>query len=216
MDYEIFNIFKNYTIEALIIGFGAFLLTYLIKIPIKKKTSSLEENKRKMVNIVIMFIPLILSFIASMVYYGITQKQWISLLVLDSAVSSWLISLSLYAIVSRVWLVIKGIKSGKLQLNSELTKETVNYIKDTIKTLNKENKATEKSLATIIEKLSSLTQLRDLFSQDNTSENMTKLSDLNIEINALQETEKEYNAQIEANTKKINAYTEKLYVNNTK
>lgn len=216
MDYEIFNIFKNYTLEALIIGFGAFLLTYLIKIPIKKKTSSLEENKRKMVNIVIMFIPLILSFIASMVYYGITQKQWISLLVLDSAVSSWLISLSLYAIVSRVWLVIKGIKSGKLQLNSELTKETVNYIKDTIKTLNKENKATEKSLATIIEKLSSLTQLRDLFSQDNTSENMTKLSDLNIEINALQETEKEYNAQIEANTKKINAYTEKLYVNNTK
>ena len=28
--------------------------------------------------------------------------------------------------------------------------------------------------------------------------------------------EKEYNEQIEANTKKINAYTEKLYVNNTK
>lgn len=216
MDYEIFNIFKNYTIEALIIGFGAFLLTYLIKIPIKKKTSSLEENKRKMVNIVIMFIPLVLSFIASMVYYGITQKQWVSLLVLDSAVSSWLISLSLYAIVSRVWLVIKGLRSGKLQLNSELTKETVNYIKDTIKTLNKENKTTEKSLASITEKLSSLTQLRDLFSQDNTSEDITKLSDLNIEINALQETEKEYNEQIEANTKKINAYTEKLYVNNTK
>ncbi len=216
MDYEIFNIFKNYTIEALIIGFGAFLLTYLIKIPIKKKTSSLEENKRKMVNIVIMFIPLVLSFIASMVYYGITQKQWVSLLVLDSAVSSWLISLSLYAIVSRVWLVIKGLRSGKLQLNSELTKETVNYIKDTIKTLNKENKTTEKSLASITEKLSSLTQLRDLFSQDNTSEDITKLSDLNIEINALQETEKEYNAQIEANTKKINTYTEKLYVNNTK
>ena len=204
MDYEIFNIFKNYTIEALIIGFGAFLLTYLIKIPIKKKTSSLEENKRKMVNIVIMFIPLVLSFIASMVYYGITQKQWVSLLVLDSAVSSWLISLSLYAIVSRVWLVIKGLRSGKLQLNSELTKETVNYIKDTIKTLNKENKTTEKSLASITEKLSSLTQLRDLFSQDNTSEDITKLSDLNIEINALQETEKEYNEQIEANTKKIN------------
>ena len=216
MDYEIFNIFKNYTLEALIIGFGAFLLTYLIKIPIKKKTSSLEENKRKMVNIVIMFIPLVLSFIASMVYYGITQKQWVSLLVLDSAVSSWLISLSLYAIVSRVWLVIKGLRSGKLQLNSELTKETVNYIKDTIKTLNKENKTTEKSLASITEKLSSLTQLRDLFSQDNTSEDITKLSDLNIEINALQETEKEYNEQIEANTKKINAYTEKLYVNNTK
>ena len=216
MEYEIFNIFKNYTIEALIIGFGAFLLTYLIKIPIKKKTSSLEENKRKMVNIVIMFIPLVLSFIASMVYYGITQKQWVSLLVLDSAVSSWLISLSLYAIVSRVWLVIKGLRSGKLQLNSELTKETVNYIKDTIKTLKKENKTTEKSLASITEKLSSLTQLRDLFSQDNTSEDITKLSDLNIEINALQETEKEYNAQIEANTKKINTYTEKLYVNNTK
>ena len=206
MEYEIFNIFKNYTLEALLIGFGAFLLTYLIKLPIKKKTSTLEENKRKMVNIVIMFIPLVLSFIASVVYYGITERQWISLLVLDSAISSWLISLSLYAIVSRIWLVIKGIKSGKLQINSDLTKETISYIKETIKTLNKENKTAEKSLEAITEKLTSLTQLRDLFCQGS-----SEILELNNEISSLKETENEYKAQIESNTEKINTFTEKLY-----
>lgn len=206
MEYEIFNIFKNYTLEALLIGFGAFLLTYLIKFPIKKKTSTLEENKRKMVNIVIMFIPLVLSFIASVVYYGITERQWISLLVLDSAISSWLISLSLYAIVSRIWLVIKGIKSGKLQINSDLTKETISYIKETIKTLNKENKTAEKSLEAITEKLTSLTQLRDLFCQGS-----SEILELNNEISSLKETENEYKAQIESNTEKINTFTEKLY-----
>ena len=206
MEYEIFNIFKNYTLEALLIGFGAFLLTYLIKLPIKKKTSTLEENKRKMVNIVIMFIPLVLSFIASVVYYGITERQWISLLVLDSTISSWLISLSLYAIVSRIWLVIKGIKSGKLQINSDLTKETISYIKETIKTLNKENKTAEKSLEAITEKLTSLTQLRDLFCQDS-----SEILELNNEISSLKETENEYKAQIESNTENINTFTEKLY-----
>ena len=206
MEYEIFNIFKNYTLEALLIGFGAFLLTYLIKLPIKKKTSTLEENKRKMVNIVIMFIPLVLSFIASVVYYGITERQWISLLVLDSAISSWLISLSLYAIVSRIWLVIKGIKSGKLQINSDLTKETISYIKETIKTLNKENKTAEKTLEAITEKLTSLTQLRDLFCQGS-----SEILELNNEISSLKETENEYKAQIESNTEKINTFTEKLY-----
>ena len=206
MEYEIFNIFKNYTLEALLIGFGAFLLTYLIKLPIKKKTSTLEENKRKMVNIVIMFIPLVLSFIASVVYYGITERQWISLLVLDSAISSWLISLSLYAIVSRIWLVIKNIKSGKLQINSDLTKKTISYIKETIKTLNKENKTAEKSLEAITEKLTSLTQLRDLFCQDS-----SEILELNNEISSLKETENEYKAQIESNTEKINTFTEKLY-----
>ena len=206
MEYEIFNIFKNYTLEALLIGFGAFLLTYLIKLPIKKKTSTLEENKRKMVNIVIMFIPLVLSFIASVVYYGITERQWISLLVLDSTISSWLISLSLYAIVSRIWLVIKGIKSGKLQINSDLTKKTISYIKETIKTLNKENKTAEKSLEAITEKLTSLTQLRDLFCQGS-----SEILELNNEISSLKETENEYKAQIESNTEKINTFTEKLY-----
>ena len=211
MEYEIFNIFKNYTLEALLIGFGAFLLTYLIKLPIKKKTSTLEENKRKMVNIVIMFIPLVLSFIASVVYYGITERQWISLLVLDSAISSWLISLSLYAIVSRIWLVIKGIKSGKLQINSDLTKETISYIKETIKTLNKENKTAEKSLEAITEKLTSLTQLRDLFCQDS-----SEILELNNEISSLKETENEYKAQIESNTEKINNITEKIYKKTSK
>lgn len=47
MDYEIFNIFKDYTLEVILIGLGAFLLTYLIKWPIKKATEKLDENKRK-------------------------------------------------------------------------------------------------------------------------------------------------------------------------
>lgn len=211
MEYEIFNIFKNYTSEAFIIAFGAFLLTYIFKFPIKKLTAKLNDDKRKMANIVIMFIPLLLTSTASVVYYGITQHQWISLMVVDSAISSWILALFIYAIVSRIVLVFKGIKSGKLKINSDLTKQTVSYIKDTVKTLNRENKTAVKSLSSITKQLTSLVEIRDLLLEDNSNLNLAKIADLNSQISELQTEEKEKQTKITNNQTLITNYNEKLY-----
>lgn len=213
MEYELFNIFKNYTLEAFVIGFGAFLLTYLIKFPIKKLTNNLQEDKRKMVNIVIMFVPLVISTIASVVYYGLKQQQWWSLIVLDSAVSSWILSLSIYAIVSRIVLVIKGIKSGKVKINPDLTKQTITYVKDTIKSLNKENKTAEKSLTSITKKLEGLTQIRDLLVTDTVNLDLAKIADLNLQISNLQAEEKANQTKITNNQSLISNYNARLYTN---
>ena len=213
MEFEVFNIFKNYTLEAILIALGAFLLTYLIKLPIKKKTSNLEESKRKMINIVIMFIPLILSFIASILYFGITKNEWISWLVLDSTISSWILALSFYAITSRIWLVIKGLNSGKLQINEELIKENANYLKDTIKTLTKENSNSEKNLKSVANKLNQLKQLRDLICENQSDFEAEKLSELNTQIVELEETQKKETESIQKNNETITNYKEKLYKN---
>ena len=206
MEYEIFNILKNYTLETFLIAMAALIITYLIKIPIKKKTSTMEENKRKMINTVIMIIPLIVSLIASIVYYGIVQHEWLSLLVVDSAISSWLLSLSMYAIVSRICIIIKGIKSGKLTINAELSKDTLDYIKKALKTLDKENKTTNKDLNDTREKLKSLTELRDLIAS-NESLNLSQVSEMNVNINKLQVEQK-----ISDNSNLISKYKEKLYL----
>ncbi len=212
MDYEIFTIFKNYSLEAILIASGSFLLTYLIKIPIKKKTAQLEENKRKMVNVVILFIPLCLSFVFSVLYYGITKNQWVSLLVLDSTLSSWLISLSMYAIVSRIWLVIKGIKSGNLQINPELTKQTISYIKDTLQNLNSENKNETKKLQDIVKELSTQTELRNEIANDTVQINLDKLAEINANLSNLETQKKNAEQKIESNNQAIARYNEKLYI----
>lgn len=211
MDYEIFNIFKDYTLEVILIGLGAFLLTYLTKWPIKKATEKLDENKRKAVNIVIIFIPLIISIIASILYYGIAKNVWATFMVFDSAFSSWIISLSLYAIVSRIWLVIKGIFSGKIKLNSELTKETIEYFKDKIKNISKELKVDEKSLTNIVNKIEELAKLRDLLTSDTINPDITKIAEVNTQISNLETKQKTLQDEIDSKINIINGYNDKLY-----
>lgn len=50
MESEILLRLKDISIEAVIISIIVFGLTMLIKWPIKKSTSKLEENRRKAVN----------------------------------------------------------------------------------------------------------------------------------------------------------------------
>lgn len=215
MDYEIFNIFKDYTLEVILIGLGAFLLTYLIKWPIKKATEKLEENKRKAVNIVIIFIPLLLSIIASILYYGFAKDEWATVMVFDSAFSSWIISLSLYAIVSRIWLVIKGISSGKIEVNSELTDEAIKYIKENIKSNSKQLKVDEKSLTNIVSKIEELAKLRDLLTSDTINPDMEKIADVNSQITNLETEQQKLESDIKNKKNILNGYNDKLYAKTT-
>lgn len=213
MDYEIFNVFKNYTLEVFVMAIGAFLLTYIIKLPIKKATNNLDENKRKAVNIVIMFIPLILSIIASVLFYGITNHEWISLTVLDSAISSWLLSLSIYAIVSRICIVIKGVWSGKIEINADLSTKTVKFLKSNLKEISKQLKIDEKELNQVVGKLEQVLNLKEDLTKNLSNVDLQKLTTLNSEIKLLEEKEIQLKQNINQKKQTINSYNEQLYPN---
>ena len=69
MDSELFLNISNLSWEVALIAFIVFGLTMLIKWPIKNATSKLDENKRKAVNTVIVFIPMVLSILLNGLYY---------------------------------------------------------------------------------------------------------------------------------------------------
>lgn len=215
MEFELLKSLKDCTWQTLAIAFSAFLLTYLIKMPIKKWSSKLNEDKRKMSNTIIIFIPFVLSLIASILYYGLTKSNWFSLFVLDSAFSSWVCSLSLYAIVTRICIVIKGLKSGSSKVNNELTKDTIKYIKENIKTISHEVKSDKKDLSTIKDKLQTLLKLREQLTQDTVNPDQTKTYDVNCEINTLQEQETTINAKIQKSLSLIDGYKNQLYSKTT-
>ncbi len=75
MENEFLFALKDISLEAIIISILVFGLTMLIKWPIKKYTAKFEENKRKSINTVIIFIPLILAYILSALYFGISKNN---------------------------------------------------------------------------------------------------------------------------------------------
>lgn len=69
MDEYFLYLIDNFSLEIFLMSLAVFALTMLIKIPIKKATSNLEEVKRQGINSLIIFIPLVLSFIVCLVYF---------------------------------------------------------------------------------------------------------------------------------------------------
>ncbi len=210
MDGEILNTIKNLSLESLYIALCVFVLTMLIKWPIKKCTNKLSEEKRKAFNTVILFIPIVLSLIGSTLYYGIFKSFWFTLKTIETAFSSWVVSLSIYAIYERVIILIKGISSGKVKINSELTKETLTFLKDSIKTLSSKLKVDKKQIKEIQEELTSLNQIKNLLESDAVNIDIAKLSETNIKIQELLNKEKSLKSQIESSLNQIKIYTNKL------
>ena len=211
MENEIISLIRNVSIESICIAFIVFVLTMLVKIPIKRATDKLTEEKRKAVNVVILFIPGVISFIFSFLYYGVYESNWLTILVVDTGLSSWIISLTIYAIYERIVIIINGIKSGKLKLNSELTKDTISFLKDSLKDLNSSLNEKEKTLKEIEEKLKSLNQIKSVIELNKSSMNINKLSDTNIEIQALTSNELEIQRQIDETKKQIENFSKQLY-----
>lgn len=87
-----------------------WLLTYLVKRPIKKATALVKsEEKRKLYNKWILLIPFVLAVIVYYVYYGLTTKIWIKVdyaLILSSGFSIAVLSITIYN-------VFEGIKGKK-------------------------------------------------------------------------------------------------------
>lgn len=211
MSELVFDI-NEVSIEVLVISLVVFALTMLIKWPIKKATSKLEENKRKAVNTFIVLIPIILSFLLTTLYYGIVKCEWLSLKAIETAISSWIISFSTYAIYQRVVIIIKGLSSGKLKIGDKSLSEAVSAIKSDIKCLKENLKKDQKELSKVINEKSVLIKLKEQLESAIEDSDLFKLSETNIEINSLTAEENRLKQNIETLQMKINTNENEIQI----
>lgn len=197
MDSEFLLNLKEISIESIIIAGIVFALTMLIKWPIKKATSKLQENKRKAVNTVIVFIPIVLSFALSVLYYGIFLKQWFSTEMLDTMTSSYFLALLVYAIFSRIVVLIKGV--GGKTADENFSKETISYIKQNIKTISKTLKTDETKLAKIVAQIENLVSIRNEICNNSLIQDIAGTEKLDNDLLCLSAQQTQLTADIEKN-----------------
>jgi len=94
-----------------------WLLTYLVKIPIKKITAAAKDDKkRKLYNKWILLIPFILALTVYYVYYGLTFKIWVKVdyeLILSSAFSIAVLAITIYN-------VFEGLRGKKTEYETTI------------------------------------------------------------------------------------------------
>lgn len=99
---EIVNVITGYKLECVLMAILICILTAVLKLPIKKLASKLE-NSQKLTRFIV-FMPLVLGFGVNALFYLLLNKP----LVIDGDyVTSWLsatsISLALYAVIEKMF-----------------------------------------------------------------------------------------------------------------
>lgn len=186
MESEIISALKSISIETLVIAFIVFALTMIIKLPIKKMTSKLDEERRRAVNSVILFIPALLALAISVVYTGCFLKIWFCKTTIDIFLSSYFLSLSIYAIIARIVVIVKGLKNGKVK--SEEVKSNIDAIKEEIK--NVKDAVLQVDVDSIIKKIQELKILKQSIEDSNTSNSLVSLEEIDCKIFELEEKKK--------------------------
>lgn len=191
MESEFLLNLKEISIQVIVISILVFALTMLIKWPIKKATANLAENKRKAVNTVIVFIPMLLSFIFSLLYYGIFKNIWLDIIVYDTMASSYVLAVAIYAIYSRIVILIKGIKNTDATTSEEdLSKETISFVKQNVKTISQALKIDQTNLEKTITEIEKLLSVRNEIKNNNLFQNIALAEKLDNQLSELQ-TKKE-------------------------
>lgn len=191
MESEFLLNLKEISIQVIVISILVFALTMLIKWPIKKATANLAENKRKAVNTVIVFIPMLLSFIFSLFYYGIFKNIWLDIIVYDTMASSYVLAVAIYAIYSRIVILIKGIKNTNTTTSEEdLSKETISFVKQNVKTISQALKIDQTNLEKTITEIEKLLSVRNEITNNTLFQNITLAEKLDNQLSELQ-TKKE-------------------------
>ena len=108
MEEYILSLLNYVSIDTIIISFIIFCTTMIIKIPIKKFTSSFRESTRKALNSFIILIPIISSILINLIYAKIFANFFSNVELVKSIMNSWIISLSIYAIFERIRLIVKA------------------------------------------------------------------------------------------------------------
>jgi len=185
MENDFISIIKNLSFETIIISILIFILTMIIKIPIKKMTENFSKEKRNVLNSLITFIPLFLSIVICILYSGIKFSVWFSFSQINNAFYIWLLSLSIYAIYEKFKLIIIAFVSGKE--NYYEIKEIDSHLDKLLEELKKNKNELKKT----DKKLLQLNNLREsIKNSDNKHYNLQDLSKTNIEIKKLSEKEK--------------------------
>ncbi len=176
---------NNFSLEIFLMSFFIFIATMLIKIPIKKATSKLEEAKRQCINSLIILIPLVLAFIFCILYFLIINQQILSLDYISCSLSTCIMSISIYLIYSRLKIIIKGILSGKTKLTPNNIQNAVSNITNTIENKQNADKAdgdTNINIEELKEKINLLLEFKQKLENESKIQNIST-TDINTEIN---------------------------------
>ena len=183
---------NNFSLEFFLMSLIVFVLTLIIKIPIKNATSKLEENKRQAVNSVIILIPLLLSFVANLIYFLTVEKNVLSLEYVSCALSVFVMSISIYLIVSRIVKIVRGVMSGKVTLQ-----EVGVAIENVTQSLKREEGSVVDDSNTELDKIKksidTLLNLKEKLESSKKDENLTILTEIEGEIKRLEEKEETLN-----------------------
>ncbi len=174
------------SIEILLKAIIVFVLTLMLKLPIKKTTIKFEETKRKAVNTTIILIPVVLSALICSVSSGLYFGEWFSEKVIQNAVSVYLLSFAIYSIFSRIKIVIVGIKSGKIKAGDKQIKKEIYGIKKDVSNI--VGKVEGVDISEIDKKIEQLKFLRNSISVDALS--LITYEDIDTELTKL-ESEKQ-------------------------
>lgn len=151
---EINSIVESFSVEALVIGLVTFMITMKIRSKVKSKSKSLEESKRKLVNSVLVIIPLVISMCISTGYlYYLKLLELFK--VVDVGCSGWLVSMSIYAVYERSGILINGLFSS----DPRVVDDTISSISKVIKEKEKEMKRVKKKMEELIKSKSKVTSL---------------------------------------------------------
>ena len=190
MEEYFLYLINNFSLEIFLLSLAIFYATMLIKIPIKRTTSKLDEAKRQGINTLIMLVSLTLAFIACLVYFWLSNKPIFSLDYVSCSLSTCIMSITIYLIYARIVIIIKGIISGKTKISAIDLKDTVSDITEAIK--NKQESASEnltakEKLNEIQNKINTLVTFKQQLENDSGVQNLTAITETNNEIKLLQD-----------------------------
>lgn len=211
MENEILFNIQNITLEIALMSLIVFGLTMLIKIPIKRATSKLEERKRKSYNTLIILIPIVLSILACFIYYGIERDaNWVNL-ALKNSMTVYIFATFIYAVYQRIVIVIRGMKSKDTKINSTLPHDVVKYLKQNIKLINHTIKDEEKGLLNLSKQLKYLQDAKMKVENNPTLQSITPLNELDESVAKLKREQDERTNAILDVKNTLKKYEEELH-----
>ena len=207
MNDEFYLSLSDVSFEVIISSILVFSLTMLVKWPIKKYTSKLDEDKRKAVNTIIFFIPMVISFILNVFYYGIFKSSWLTVQMFEATVSTYAFSVIIYTCVSRSINIICGLKKS---IDDGKCKETISFIKYNIKVISKTLKIDEKKLSSIIAEIEKLITIKNELGVDTDKQNISSIEHLNKQIENLKQERSILEIKIDENEEQLKSYQSML------
>lgn len=211
MENEILFNAQSITLEIAIMSLVVFALTMVVKIPIKRVTSRLEEAKRKSYNTIIILIPIFLSLLACLVYYGVVFKADCFEVVLKNFITVYIFATFIYAVYQRVVIVLKGMRTN-LKIDPALAKDVVKYLKSSIREINHMLKDEQKDLSRISKRLNELYKIRATVETNISLQEITPLGELDTKIADMRSQQNAKHEAISLAETNLKKYKEKLFL----